>query len=129
MAGEYERAISIKEAIDAINNRDYLLPAIQSKFVLCSTYAYKKPWVWWPGTMDENILPPRKLYLDLKQPVISNEIQFPVPDGKNNIRIHWLNQKSITGSVCKRFWNSLRLMERATYGIKQHHPLGRLERL
>jgi len=154
MAGEYERAISIKEAIDAINNRDYLLPAIQRKFVwsshqicvlfdsvmrgypintfmmweiksdhikneykfyeflkyycqrfneenpyvktsasfkdfkaiidgqqrltslyigLCSTYAYKQPRVWWPGTMDENILPPRKLYLDLKQPVISDD--------------------------------------------------------
>lgn len=154
MAGEYEKAISIKEAIDAINNRDYLLPAIQRKFVwsshqicvlfdsimrgypintfmmweiksdhikneykfyeflkyycqrfneenpyvktsasfkdfkaiidgqqrltslyigLCSTYAYKQPRVWWPGTMDENILPPRKLYLDLKQPVISDD--------------------------------------------------------
>ncbi len=33
MAGEYERAISIKEAIDAINNRDYPLPDIQRKFV------------------------------------------------------------------------------------------------
>lgn len=33
MASEYEKAISIKEAIDAINNRDYLLPAIQRKFV------------------------------------------------------------------------------------------------
>lgn len=134
MSGEYERAISIKEAIEAINNRDYLLPAIQRKFVwsshqicvlfdsimrgypintfmmweinsdkikneykfyeflkyycqrfneenpyantfaglkdfkaiidgqqrltslyigLCSTYAYKQPRVWWPGTMDE----------------------------------------------------------------------------
>lgn len=36
MAGEYEKAISIKEAIDAINNRDYLLPAIQRKFVWSS---------------------------------------------------------------------------------------------
>ena len=33
MAGEYEKPISIKEAIDAINDRDYLLPAIQRKFV------------------------------------------------------------------------------------------------
>ncbi|MCY4201524.1 MAG: DUF262 domain-containing protein [Aestuariivita sp.] len=37
MASEYEKAISVKEAIDAINNRDYLLPAIQRKFVW-STY-------------------------------------------------------------------------------------------
>ncbi len=150
MAGEYEKAISIKAAIAAINNRDYLLPAIQRKFVwsshqicvlfdsimrgypintfmfweikdgdikkdykfyeflrsycqrfneqnphvktnasfkdfnavidgqqrltslyigLCSTYAYKQPRVWWPNTQDDAILPPRKLYLDLKRPV------------------------------------------------------------
>lgn len=36
MAGEYEKAISIKDAIDGINNRDYLLPAIQRKFVWSS---------------------------------------------------------------------------------------------
>lgn len=36
MAGEYEKAITIKEAIDAINQRDYLLPAIQRKFVWSS---------------------------------------------------------------------------------------------
>lgn len=150
MAGEYEKAITIKEAIAGINNRDYLLPAIQRKFVwsshqicvlfdsimrgypintfmfweikdaeikkgykfyeflkfycqrfneenphvnttasfkdfraiidgqqrltslyigLCSTYAYKQPRVWWPSTRDDEILPPRKLYLDLKQPM------------------------------------------------------------
>jgi len=145
VAGEYEKAISIKDAIDGINNRDYLLPAIQRKFVwssqqicvlfdsimrgypintfmmweiksdhiknqykfyeflkcycqrfneetsasfkdfkaiidgqqrltslyigLCSTYAYKQPRVWWPSTRDDIILPPRKLYLDLMQPV------------------------------------------------------------
>ncbi|MRS04800.1 DUF262 domain-containing protein, partial [bacterium] len=150
MAGEYEKAISIKDAIDGINNRDYLLPAIQRKFVwssqqicvlfdsimrgypintfmmweiksdqikneykfyeflkfycqrfnednpyiktsasfkdfkaiidgqqrltslyigLCSTYAYKQPRVWWPSTRDDAVLPPRKLYLDLTQPV------------------------------------------------------------
>ncbi|MCX7190678.1 MAG: DUF262 domain-containing protein, partial [Methylotenera sp.] len=144
MAGEYEKAISIKEAIDSINNHDYLLPAIQRKFVwssqqicvlfdsimrgypintfmmwdvkddlikndykfyefikeycqrfneenphiktnasfhnfkaiidgqqrltslyigLCSTYAYKQPRVWWPTVRDDNIFPPRKLYL------------------------------------------------------------------
>ena len=149
MAGEYERAISIKDAIAGINNRDYLLPAIQRKFVwsshqicvlfdsimrgypintfmfweikdaeikksykfyeflksycqrfneenphinttssfkdfnaiidgqqrltslyigLCSTYAYKQPRVWWPSTRDDNLLPPRKLYLDIRQP-------------------------------------------------------------
>ncbi|EGL53075.1 hypothetical protein MAMP_00245 [Methylophaga aminisulfidivorans MP] len=36
MAGEYEKALTIKEAIDAINNRDFLLPAIQRKFVWSS---------------------------------------------------------------------------------------------
>src|SRR5690606_246698 len=36
MAGEYEKAITIKDAIDAINQRDYLLPAIQRKFVWSS---------------------------------------------------------------------------------------------
>lgn len=154
MAGEYEKAITIKEAIAGINNRDYLLPAIQRKFVwsshqicvlfdsimrgypintfmfweikdaeikkgykfyeflkfycqrfneenphvkttasfkdfnavidgqqrltslyigLCSTYAYKQPRVWWPSTRDDGILPPRKLYLDLKQQTKTEE--------------------------------------------------------
>ncbi|SQD78318.1 DUF262 domain-containing protein [Moritella yayanosii] len=36
MAGQYEKAISIKEAIDSINNNDFLLPAIQRKFVWSS---------------------------------------------------------------------------------------------
>lgn len=36
MAGAYEKAITIMEAIDAINSRDYLLPAIQRKFVWSS---------------------------------------------------------------------------------------------
>jgi uncharacterized protein with ParB-like and HNH nuclease domain len=36
MAGEYEKPISIKEAIDNINASDYLLPAIQRKFVWSS---------------------------------------------------------------------------------------------
>lgn len=148
MPGDYEKAISIKDAIDAINNRDFLLPAIQRKFIwssnqicvlfdsimrgypintfmmweitdesiknsykfyeflkyycqrfneenthietnanfknfkaiidgqqrltslyigLCSTYAYKQPRIWWPSTKDDSALPPRKLYLDLKQ--------------------------------------------------------------
>ncbi|MBE95562.1 DUF262 domain-containing protein [Marinobacter sp.] len=154
MAGEYEKAITIKDAIDAINQRDYLLPAIQRKFVwsshqicvlfdsimrgypintfmmweikddgikndykfyeflksycqrfseenphvptnasyknfravidgqqrltslyigLCGTYAYKKPRVWWPSTRDDRVLPPRKLYLDLKAPLESED--------------------------------------------------------
>lgn len=154
MAGEYEKAITIKDAIDAINQRDYLLPAIQRKFVwsshqicvlfdsimrgypintfmmweikddgikndykfyeflksycqrfseenphvatnasykdfravidgqqrltslyigLCGTYAYKKPRVWWPSTRDDKVLPPRKLYLDLKAPLESED--------------------------------------------------------
>ncbi|MBV7434870.1 DUF262 domain-containing protein [Cardiobacteriaceae bacterium TAE3-ERU3] len=150
MAGEYEKPITIKQAIDSINSRELLLPAIQRKFVwstrqicvlfdsilrgypintcmfwevknshikqgykfyeflnaycqrfkeenphyitnasskdfnavidgqqrltslyigLCSTYAYKQPRVWWPSTQDNKVLPPRKLYLDLKRPV------------------------------------------------------------
>jgi len=36
MAGDYEKAISIKDAIDQINNRDFLLPAIQRKFIWSS---------------------------------------------------------------------------------------------
>ena len=36
MAGQYEKAITIKDAIDAINQRSYLLPAIQRKFVWSS---------------------------------------------------------------------------------------------
>jgi hypothetical protein len=154
MAGEYERAITIQDAIAAINGGDYLLPAIQRKFVwsshqicvlfdsimrgypinsfmmwevnspeikndykfyeflksycqrfseenphkpttasyknfkaiidgqqrltslyigLCGTYAYKQPRVWWPTTQNAKVLPPRKLYLDLVQPVDSQD--------------------------------------------------------
>lgn len=154
MAGKYEKAITIKAAIDAINKRSFMLPAIQRKFVwsshqvcmlfdsimrgypintfmmweikdgdikkdykfyeflkfycqrfneenphvpitassanfsaiidgqqrltslyigLCSTYAYKQPRVWWPNARDDSILPPRKLYLDLKQPKETEE--------------------------------------------------------
>ena len=36
MPGKYENPITIKEAIDAINQRDFLLPAIQRKFVWSS---------------------------------------------------------------------------------------------
>lgn len=150
MAGQYEKAISIVEAIENIRSCDFLLPAIQRKFVwsshqicvlfdslmrdypinsfmmwevtedkiknnykfykfvesycqrfneenphaptdasfknfkavidgqqrltslfigLCSTYAYKQPRVWWPSAQDDAILPPRKLYLDLLNPL------------------------------------------------------------
>lgn len=33
MAGQYEKPITISEAVNAINNNDFLLPAIQRKFV------------------------------------------------------------------------------------------------
>ena len=36
MAGDYEKAISIREAIDCINSNEFLLPAIQRKFVWTS---------------------------------------------------------------------------------------------
>lgn len=36
MAGKYQKAISIREAIAAINSNDFLLPAIQRKFVWSS---------------------------------------------------------------------------------------------
>ena len=154
MAGDYEKAISILEAVEKIRSNDFLLPAIQRKFVwsshqicvlfdsimrgypinsfmmwevtgdriknnykfykfiegycqrfneenphiptdasfkdfkavidgqqrltslyigLCSTYAYKQPRVWWPSAQDDGVLPPRKLYLDLIQPIESDE--------------------------------------------------------
>lgn len=154
MSGQYEKPLTIKEAVNAIQSNDFLLPAIQRKFVwtsnqicqlfdsilrgypinsfmtweiteseikknykfyefltkychrfneenphieinassknfkaiidgqqrltslyigLCSTYAYKQPRVWWPSAYDENILPPRKLYLDLSQPLDNDE--------------------------------------------------------
>ena len=150
MPGKYEKAITISDAMASIHNRDYLLPAIQRKFVwstpkictlfdsimreypintfmfwqindaqikqsykfydflksfcqrfneenplvpttaetkdfcaiidgqqrltslyigLCGTYAYKQPRVWWPTAQDDSVLPPRKLYLDLSQPL------------------------------------------------------------
>ncbi len=36
MSGKYEEAISIKKAMDSINSNNYLLPAIQRKFVWSS---------------------------------------------------------------------------------------------
>jgi uncharacterized protein with ParB-like and HNH nuclease domain len=153
MAGDYEKAISIKEAMDRIVARDLLLPAIQRNFVwsphqICAlfdslmrgypintfmmwditsqsikenyrfydflkefcqrfaetnshfetrghkhfkavidgqqrltsiyiglngTYAYKQPRVWWPTVRNDNVLPPRRLYIDLMQPVQDEE--------------------------------------------------------
>jgi len=154
MAGEYEKPMSVKDAVDKINNNTLLLPAIQRKFVwssrqicvlfdsilqgypintfmfweindegikkeyqfyeflkyychrfneenieiktnasfhdfnavidgqqrltslyigLCGTYAYKQPRVWWPTSKDDKILPPRKLYIDLKEPANSED--------------------------------------------------------
>lgn len=154
MAGDYEKAISILEAVENIRSNDFLLPAIQRKFVwsshqicvlfdsimrgypinsfmmwevtdkniknnykfyqfiqgycqrfneenphlatsasskdfkaiidgqqrltslyigLCSTYAYKQPRVWWPSAQNDEILPPRKLYLDLMKPIESED--------------------------------------------------------
>lgn len=35
---------------------------------LKGTYAYKQPRVWWPKVRDDVALPPRKLYLDIKNP-------------------------------------------------------------
>ena len=35
---------------------------------LKGTYAYKMPRMWWPAVKDDNVLPPRKLYIDLRQP-------------------------------------------------------------
>ena len=40
---------------------------------LKGTYAYKQPRVWWPDTRNDKVLPPRKLYLDLLQPVQDEE--------------------------------------------------------
>lgn len=34
---------------------------------LKGTYAYKRPRVWWPNTPNDDVLPPRKLYLNLVQ--------------------------------------------------------------
>ncbi len=177
MAGKYEEAISIQEAIDAINHRDYLLPAIQRKFVwsshqicvlfdsimrgypintfmmwevkdssiknnhkfydflkdycqrfneensthktsasdqdfkaiidgqqrltslyigLCGTYAYKKPRVWWPSARDEEALPRRKLYLDLKKRVSSDE-----NDSLMKYHFQFLTDKQYQSSLSK----------------------------
>lgn len=154
MPGKYENPISVREAIDLINQRDFLLPSIQRKFVwsshqicvlfdslmrgypinsfmlwevknssiknnykfyeflksycqrfdeenphqptsasykdfkavidgqqrltslyigLCGTYAYKNTRVHWPSAKDDKVLPPRKLYLNLKEALVSED--------------------------------------------------------
>ncbi|GGE43231.1 hypothetical protein GCM10007421_16810 [Halopseudomonas oceani] len=150
MAGRFERAITIRQAIRNIDDRTFLLPAIQRNFVwstqqICTlfdslmrdypintfmfwdvtspeikdkyrfysfltdycqrfkesndyvatkgdfkdfkavidgqqrltsiyiglkgTYAYKQPRVWWPNTRNDQALPPRRLYLNLRKGV------------------------------------------------------------
>lgn len=150
MAGSFEKAITIRQAIRNIDDRTFLLPAIQRNFVwstqqicvlfdslmqeypintfmmwdvtspeiknkyrfysfltdycqrfkesndyvptqgdfkdfkavidgqqrltsiyigLKGTYAYKNPRVWWPNTRNDQVLPPRRLYLDLAKGV------------------------------------------------------------
>src|SRR5690606_40091277 len=36
---------------------------------LKGTYAYKQPRVWWPNTRNDQVLPPRRLYLNLSKGV------------------------------------------------------------
>lgn len=191
MAVEYEKAISIKEAIEAINKRYYLLPAIQRKFVwsshqicmlfdsimqgypintfmmweitsdqikndykfyeflknychrfdednphiktnasfdnfkaiidgqqrltsfyigLCGTYAYKQPRLHWPSTRDEDILPSRKLYLDLLQPYKAEEDEL----------FMYYNFKFLTDS---QYQDSLKEESRAHYWFCLHKIL------
>lgn len=182
MSGLYEKPLTIKEAINAIQSNDFLLPAIQRKFVwtsnqicqlfdsilrgypinsfmmweitdadikknykfyefltkycqrfnvenphievnassknfkaiidgqqrltslyigLCSTYAYKQPRVWWPTAYDENLLPPRKLYLDLSQP-LDNEESMMYYNFKflTDVQFKQLNQADIKNWLC-----------------------------
>ncbi len=174
MAGKYEKAISISEAITSIEKREYLLPSIQRKFVwnssqicvlfdsvmqgypinsfmmweiskpkikedykfyeflreycqrfkednlhiethgsfhdfkavidgqqrltslyigLCGTYAYKQPRVWWPSAYDEEYLPPRKLYLDLCQPLNAED-----DDSRMKYNFHFLTKEQLDDS-------------------------------
>lgn len=200
MAGEYEKAISIKDAIDAINDRDYLLPAIQRKFVwsstqicvlfdsimrgypintfmmweiadgnikngyrfydflkcycqrfdeenphiktnasfkdfkaiidgqqrltslyigLCGTYAYKQPRVWWPNSKDDAILPPRKLYIDLKQPISSDDDSLM----KYNFRFltNKQYQESLSSEPRQYYWFCLHhILEFEQYEMPSH---------
>ena len=40
---------------------------------LCGTYAYKNPRVHWPSAKDESVIPPRRLYLNIKAPLVSED--------------------------------------------------------
>ncbi|MXZ56050.1 MAG: DUF262 domain-containing protein, partial [Gammaproteobacteria bacterium] len=62
---------------------------------LCGTYAYKQPRVWWPSTMDENILPPRRLYLDLAQPLFSDD------DSLNQYNFRFLTETQYQDSLAE----------------------------
>jgi len=178
MAGDYEKAISIVEAINKIRNGDFLLPAIQRKFVwsshqicvlfdslmrgypinsfmlweikdpdiknnykfykfiegycqrfheenphaptdatikdfkavidgqqrltslfigLCNTYAYKQPRVWWPNTQDDELLPPRKLYIDLLNPLDSED-----DDALMHYNFKFLTEKQYESSLTNK---------------------------
>lgn len=182
MAGDYEKAISIEDAINDIN-REFLLPAIQRKFVwssqqicmlfdsimrgypinsfmmwevtdskikndykfyefvkgycqrfneenpylpthaatpdfkavidgqqrltslyigLCSTYAYKQPRVWWPTAQDDDILPPRKLYLDLM-----NSVQSDDNESRMLYNFRFLTDKQFAASKNDYHWYCL----------------------
>ncbi|MFP6819119.1 DUF262 domain-containing protein [Acinetobacter sp.] len=182
MSGQYEKPLTIKEAVNAIQSNDFLLPAIQRKFVwtsnqicqlfdsilrgypinsfmmweitdseikknykfyefltkycqrfneenphieinassknfkaiidgqqrltslyigLCSTYAYKQPRVWWPTAYDESFLPPRKLYLDLSQPLDDDESMMHYNfKFLTDIQFEQLNNSGIKNWLC-----------------------------
>lgn len=183
MAGDYEKAISILEAVESIRGNGFLLPAIQRKFVwsshqvcvlfdsimrgypinsfmmwevtdaeiknnykfyqfiqgycqrfneenphlptsasskdfkavidgqqrltslyigLCSTYAYKQPRIWWPSAQDDERLPPRKLYLDLLNPVDSDDNESMM---QYNFR--FLTDKQFKSSKGEHHWYCL----------------------
>ncbi len=186
MASEYRDPISIKEAIDAITKQDYLLPAIQRKFVwknnqicnlfdsimrgypintflmweittndiknnykfyeflkeycerfkeenppaityssldfkaiidgqqrltslyigLCGTYAYKRDRKWWPKYQDNKILPPRKLYLDLKNPLKSDYDDSIDDDSLFEYKFSFLTKEQYQSSLKdeKHYW-------------------------
>jgi len=40
---------------------------------LKGTYAYKQPRVWWPSAQDDSKLPPRRLYLNLSEPLTDED--------------------------------------------------------
>ena len=65
---------------------------------LKGTYAYKMPRVWWPAAKDDNILPPRKLYIDLKQPATFELFHGTL---RKNTLAHLLNCSTILGELRK----------------------------